>query len=90
MIDDKPMFWNRGSKRWVPDRDADQANLADDGDGDDTKKTPKPKSKVKKPEDDDSTASGQSDRALLADSVETFGNAMRNIASLLDKVKSKV
>jgi hypothetical protein len=44
MIDNKPMFWNRGRKRWLLDRDADQANLAGDGDGD-PKPPPKPKPK---------------------------------------------
>jgi hypothetical protein len=91
-IDGKPMFWNPGRKRWVPDRDADQANLAGDGD-DDTKPPPKPrpKPKAKTPKaDDDSVASDQSDRALLADAVETFGHSMRGIASLLEKVKNKL
>ena len=90
-IDGKPMFWNRGSKRWVPDKDADQANLAEDGDEKPTKKKPKAKSKVKKADSDsdEDSASDDSDRALLADSVETFGSAMRNIATLLDKVKNK-
>jgi hypothetical protein len=88
------MFWNRGRKRWVPDRDADQANLAGDGDGDgDTKPPPKPKPKPKPKTpkaDDDSVASDQSDRALLADAVDNFGHSMRGIASLLEKVKNKL
>jgi hypothetical protein len=92
VIDGKPMFWNRGRKRWVldMDKDADQANLADDGDGD-PKPPPKPKPKAKTPKaDDDSVPSDQSDRALLAEAVDTFGQSMRGIASLLDKVKNKI
>ena len=68
-----------------------QANLAENGDEKPTKKKPKAKSKVKKADSDsdEDSASDDSNRALLADSVETFGSAMRNIATLLDKVKNK-
>jgi Zinc knuckle len=97
-INGKPMYYHKRTGKWVPDKDADRANLAGDDNGESPpskKKTrrkskKKPKSTPEPSSDDDGSRSSDEDpRALLSDTVENFGNVMRNLSAVLAKVKAK-